>query len=196
MGQGNVISSRISVVVSGAEVLLSKKTMSLSTEELLATLQGQVQTLTLQNKELQEKIQVTRHFPTSAGVSLRPSLLHHSQQQLRVNPGGDLGPWGCSRLEAYTCFPSPVRNKAMCVWILASSLLALAGTSASASTPSPPPPSLWSAHDPVATTAPHAMAPAALPFPMPVPTCLVSLCCISANTPSNSRSCISRGSQT
>ncbi|XP_059576001.1 ankyrin repeat domain-containing protein 24 isoform X3 [Alligator mississippiensis] len=46
----------------GAEVLLSKKTMSLSTEELLATLQGQVQTLTLQNKELQEKIQILENY--------------------------------------------------------------------------------------------------------------------------------------
>ncbi|NXG04864.1 ANR24 protein, partial [Sakesphorus luctuosus] len=41
----------------GAELLLSKKTLSPSAEELLATLQGQVQSLTVQNKELREKIQ-------------------------------------------------------------------------------------------------------------------------------------------
>ncbi|NXV04237.1 ANR24 protein, partial [Cettia cetti] len=41
----------------GAEMLLSKKTLSPSAEELLATLQGQVQSLTVQNKELREKIQ-------------------------------------------------------------------------------------------------------------------------------------------
>ncbi|NWI06330.1 ANR24 protein, partial [Tichodroma muraria] len=40
----------------GAEMLLSKKTLSPSAEELLATLQGQVQSLTVQNKELREKI--------------------------------------------------------------------------------------------------------------------------------------------
>lgn len=38
-------------------MLLSKKTLSPSAEELLATLQGQVQSLTVQNKELREKIQ-------------------------------------------------------------------------------------------------------------------------------------------
>ncbi|NXE69252.1 ANR24 protein, partial [Calcarius ornatus] len=41
----------------GAEMVLSKKTLSPSAEELLATLQGQVQSLTVQNKELREKIQ-------------------------------------------------------------------------------------------------------------------------------------------
>ncbi|NWV61955.1 ANR24 protein, partial [Malurus elegans] len=41
----------------GAEMLLSKKTLSPSAEELLATLQGQVKSLTVQNKELKEKIQ-------------------------------------------------------------------------------------------------------------------------------------------
>ncbi|KAM9111835.1 ankyrin repeat domain-containing protein 24 [Pangshura tecta] len=46
----------------GAELLLSKKTLSLSTEELLATLQGQVQSLTLQNQELLEKIQVLENY--------------------------------------------------------------------------------------------------------------------------------------
>nr|XP_009675805.1 PREDICTED: ankyrin repeat domain-containing protein 24 [Struthio camelus australis] len=47
---------------SGAELLLSKKTLSPSTEELLATLQGQVQSLTLQNKELREKIQILENY--------------------------------------------------------------------------------------------------------------------------------------
>ncbi|XP_068776259.1 ankyrin repeat domain-containing protein 24 isoform X2 [Struthio camelus] len=46
----------------GAELLLSKKTLSPSTEELLATLQGQVQSLTLQNKELREKIQILENY--------------------------------------------------------------------------------------------------------------------------------------
>ncbi|XP_053906292.1 ankyrin repeat domain-containing protein 24 isoform X2 [Cuculus canorus] len=46
----------------GAELLLSKKTLSPSAEELLATLQGQVQSLTVQNKELREKIQVLENF--------------------------------------------------------------------------------------------------------------------------------------
>ncbi|XP_070788012.1 ankyrin repeat domain-containing protein 24 [Pituophis catenifer annectens] len=38
--------------------LLSKKTLSASTEELLATLQGQIESLTQKNKKLMEKIQV------------------------------------------------------------------------------------------------------------------------------------------
>ncbi|XP_063259468.1 ankyrin repeat domain-containing protein 24 isoform X2 [Prinia subflava] len=46
----------------GAEMLLSKKTLSPSAEELLATLQGQVQSLTMQNKELKEKIQVLENY--------------------------------------------------------------------------------------------------------------------------------------
>ncbi|XP_030920601.1 ankyrin repeat domain-containing protein 24 [Geospiza fortis] len=46
----------------GAEMLLSKKTLSPSAEELLATLQGQVQSLTVQNKELREKIQVLENY--------------------------------------------------------------------------------------------------------------------------------------
>ncbi|XP_053869905.1 ankyrin repeat domain-containing protein 24 [Malaclemys terrapin pileata] len=46
----------------GAELLLSKKTLSLSTEELLATLQGQVQSLTMQNQELLEKIQILENY--------------------------------------------------------------------------------------------------------------------------------------
>ncbi|XP_010294284.1 PREDICTED: LOW QUALITY PROTEIN: ankyrin repeat domain-containing protein 24-like, partial [Phaethon lepturus] len=46
----------------GADLLLSKKTLSPSAEELLATLQGQVQSLTVQNKELREKIQVLENY--------------------------------------------------------------------------------------------------------------------------------------
>ncbi|KAM6041924.1 ankyrin repeat domain-containing protein 24 [Chlamydotis macqueenii] len=46
----------------GVELLLSKKTLSPSAEELLATLQGQVQSLTVQNKELREKIQVLENY--------------------------------------------------------------------------------------------------------------------------------------
>uniref|UniRef100_A0A669QUY6 Ankyrin repeat domain 24 n=1 Tax=Phasianus colchicus TaxID=9054 RepID=A0A669QUY6_PHACC len=59
----------------GAELLLSKKTLSPSAEELLATLQGQVQSLTMQNKELREKIQASHHL--SAHPSLG-SLLYNS----------------------------------------------------------------------------------------------------------------------
>nr|XP_056699962.1 ankyrin repeat domain-containing protein 24 [Euleptes europaea] len=46
----------------GAELLLSKKSLSISTEELLATLQGQVQSLTQKNKELMEKIQILENY--------------------------------------------------------------------------------------------------------------------------------------
>ncbi|XP_032992531.1 ankyrin repeat domain-containing protein 24 [Lacerta agilis] len=46
----------------GAELLLSKKSLSVSTEELLATLQGQVDSLTQKNKELMEKIQVLENY--------------------------------------------------------------------------------------------------------------------------------------
>lgn len=49
-------------------MLLSKKTRSPSAEELLATLQGQVQSLTVQNKELREKIQA--RSPLSVCLSL------------------------------------------------------------------------------------------------------------------------------
>ncbi|XP_034972872.1 ankyrin repeat domain-containing protein 24 [Zootoca vivipara] len=46
----------------GAELLLSKKSLSVSTEELLASLQGQVDSLTQKNKELMEKIQVLENY--------------------------------------------------------------------------------------------------------------------------------------
>ncbi|XP_064493266.1 ankyrin repeat domain-containing protein 24 isoform X1 [Pseudopipra pipra] len=51
-----------SLCPAGAELLLSKKTLSPSAEELLATLQGQVQSLTVQNKELRDKIQVLENY--------------------------------------------------------------------------------------------------------------------------------------
>ncbi|EMP24241.1 Ankyrin repeat domain-containing protein 24 [Chelonia mydas] len=59
----------------GAELLLSRKTLSLSTEELLATLQGQVQSLTMQNQELLEKIQVPAHPPLQPGARFGFPLL-------------------------------------------------------------------------------------------------------------------------
>lgn len=52
----------------GAELLLSKKTLSPSAEELVATLQGQVQSLTVQNKELREKIQASPRLSLPATV--------------------------------------------------------------------------------------------------------------------------------
>ncbi|KAI1230623.1 Ankyrin repeat domain-containing protein 24, partial [Lamprotornis superbus] len=67
----------------GAEMLLSKKTLSPSAEELLATLQGQVQSLTVQNKELREKIQ--------AGPAL--SVLENYERDESSPPGpGDVVP--------------------------------------------------------------------------------------------------------
>ncbi|NWX32490.1 ANR24 protein, partial [Notiomystis cincta] len=65
----------------GAEVLLSKKTLSPSAEDLLATLRGQVQSLTVQNKELREKIQARP--PQSICLSLHP--LSRSQSDLVVS---------------------------------------------------------------------------------------------------------------
>ncbi|XP_074707681.1 ankyrin repeat domain-containing protein 24 isoform X1 [Strix uralensis] len=56
----------------GAELLLSKKTLSPSAEELLATLQGQVQSLTVQNKELREKIQVLENYEQDESSSSTP----------------------------------------------------------------------------------------------------------------------------
>ncbi|XP_065508591.1 ankyrin repeat domain-containing protein 24 [Caloenas nicobarica] len=72
----------------GAELLLSKKTLSPSAEELLATLQGQVQSLTVQNKELREKIQVLENFerdesdPSSPGDVVPASLYRALQREL------------------------------------------------------------------------------------------------------------------
>ncbi|XP_074019890.1 ankyrin repeat domain-containing protein 24 [Numenius arquata] len=72
----------------GAELLLSKKTLSPSAEELLATLQGQVQSLTVQNKELREKIQVLENYerdeshPSTLGDFVPASLYNALQREL------------------------------------------------------------------------------------------------------------------
>ncbi|XP_055562930.1 ankyrin repeat domain-containing protein 24 isoform X2 [Falco cherrug] len=72
----------------GAELLLSKKTLSPSAEELLATLQGQVQSLTMQNKELREKIQVLENYerdessPSTLGDVVPASLYKALQREL------------------------------------------------------------------------------------------------------------------
>ncbi|KAM6395876.1 ankyrin repeat domain-containing protein 24 [Rhynochetos jubatus] len=72
----------------GAELLLSKKTLSPSAEELLATLQGQVQSLTVQNKELREKIQVLENYerdessPSTPGDFVPASLYNALQREL------------------------------------------------------------------------------------------------------------------
>ncbi|XP_072701430.1 ankyrin repeat domain-containing protein 24 isoform X5 [Ciconia boyciana] len=72
----------------GAELLLSKKTLSPSAEELLATLQGQVQSLTMQNKELREKIQVLENYerdesnPSTPGDFVPASLYNALQREL------------------------------------------------------------------------------------------------------------------
>ncbi|XP_068853191.1 ankyrin repeat domain-containing protein 24 [Aphelocoma coerulescens] len=72
----------------GAELLLSKKTLSPSAEELLATLQGQVQSLTVQNKELREKIQVLENYerdessPPAPGDVVPASLYRALQREL------------------------------------------------------------------------------------------------------------------
>lgn len=55
-------------IKTGAELLLSKKTLSTSAEELLATLQGQVQSLTQKNKDLMEKIQVSACTPPHSSI--------------------------------------------------------------------------------------------------------------------------------
>ncbi|XP_014805179.1 PREDICTED: ankyrin repeat domain-containing protein 24 isoform X2 [Calidris pugnax] len=72
----------------GAELLLSKKTLSPSAEELLATLQGQVQSLTVQNKELRDKIQVLENYerdeshPSTPGDFVPASLYNALQREL------------------------------------------------------------------------------------------------------------------
>ncbi|XP_042650910.1 ankyrin repeat domain-containing protein 24 isoform X3 [Tyto alba] len=72
----------------GAELLLSKKTLSPSAEELLATLQGQVQSLTVQNKELREKIQVLENYerdessPSTPGDFVPASRYNALQREL------------------------------------------------------------------------------------------------------------------
>ncbi|XP_057897019.1 ankyrin repeat domain-containing protein 24 [Melospiza georgiana] len=72
----------------GAEMLLSKKTLSPSAEELLATLRGQVQSLTVQNKELREKIQVLENYerdessPPAPGDTVPASQYQALQREL------------------------------------------------------------------------------------------------------------------
>ncbi|XP_061322803.1 ankyrin repeat domain-containing protein 24 isoform X2 [Pezoporus flaviventris] len=81
----------------GAELLLSKKTLSPSAEELLATLQGQVQSLTVQNKELREKIQVLENYERDESDTSTPRdfvpisqyrALQRELEQLRAQRGG------------------------------------------------------------------------------------------------------------
>uniref|UniRef100_A0A8C8S0W8 Ankyrin repeat domain 24 n=1 Tax=Pelusios castaneus TaxID=367368 RepID=A0A8C8S0W8_9SAUR len=94
-----------SAALSGAELLLSKKTLSLSTEELLTALQGQVQSLTMQNKELLEKIQVPAHPPSAkqalgvspASIPRRPSLVPPPKPSISLMcrlRGGTQWAWG------------------------------------------------------------------------------------------------------
>ncbi|KAL2294860.1 hypothetical protein Nmel_017998 [Mimus melanotis] len=92
----------------GTEMLLSKKTLSPSAEELLATLQGQVQSLTVQNKELREKIQaVSRQVlenyerdessPPGPGDVVPASLYQALQRELeRLQAQGRDGQRGAS----------------------------------------------------------------------------------------------------
>uniref|UniRef100_A0A8C5RCB1 Ankyrin repeat domain-containing protein 24 n=1 Tax=Laticauda laticaudata TaxID=8630 RepID=A0A8C5RCB1_LATLA len=73
--------------------LLSKKTLNASTEELLATLQGQIESLTQKNKKLMEKIQVNPSFDhlgihSPAVETYRKSLTYNSSfndQMIREN---------------------------------------------------------------------------------------------------------------
>ncbi|XP_061211921.1 ankyrin repeat domain-containing protein 24 isoform X2 [Neopsephotus bourkii] len=81
----------------GAELLLSKKTLSPSAEELLATLQGQVQSLTVQNKELREKIQVLENYERDESDTSTPGdfvpisqyrALQRELERVRAQRGG------------------------------------------------------------------------------------------------------------
>uniref|UniRef100_A0A8B9ECZ4 Ankyrin repeat domain 24 n=1 Tax=Anser cygnoides TaxID=8845 RepID=A0A8B9ECZ4_ANSCY len=90
----------------GAELLLSKKTLSPSAEELLATLQGQVQSLTVQNKELREKIQVLENFerdesePSTPGDLVPASLYYSLKRELeRLRAQGTAAPQGLAGTE-------------------------------------------------------------------------------------------------
>ncbi|XP_029469418.1 ankyrin repeat domain-containing protein 24 [Rhinatrema bivittatum] len=65
----------------GAEILLSKKSQDPSLEGLLAALQGQVGSLTAQNKELQEKIQILENYEKDdmeASADFIPIILYDS----------------------------------------------------------------------------------------------------------------------
>ncbi|KAM8986674.1 ankyrin repeat domain-containing protein 24 isoform 1-T1 [Ara ararauna] len=81
----------------GAELLLSKKTLSPSAEELLATLQGQVQSLTVQNRELREKIQVLENYERDESDTSTPGdfvpigqyrALQRELERVRAQHGG------------------------------------------------------------------------------------------------------------
>ncbi|XP_030075137.1 ankyrin repeat domain-containing protein 24 isoform X3 [Microcaecilia unicolor] len=69
--------------LSDVEMLLSKKSQDSSMEELLATLQEQVASLTAQNKELQEKIQILENYEKDdvdmeASADFIPIILYDS----------------------------------------------------------------------------------------------------------------------
>ncbi|NWV32870.1 ANR24 protein, partial [Grantiella picta] len=82
----------------GAELLLSKKTLSPSAEELLATLRGQVQSLTVQNKELREKIiPLSPCCPLALTVS-RQVLENYERDESSPAAPGDVVP--ASRYQA------------------------------------------------------------------------------------------------
>ncbi|NWX57596.1 ANR24 protein, partial [Promerops cafer] len=78
----------------GAEMLLSKKTLSPSAEELLATLQGQVQSLTVQNKELREKICPSVPCPLAhGGLTVSRQVLENYERDESSPPApGDVVP--------------------------------------------------------------------------------------------------------
>ncbi|KAM7025650.1 ankyrin repeat domain-containing protein 24 [Acridotheres tristis] len=104
----------------GAEMLLSKKTLSPSAEELLATLQGQVQSLTVQNKELREKIQVLENYerdessPPGPGDVVPASLYQALQRELeRLRAQGGDGQRGASEPSPEgTAGPRPAQEPA------------------------------------------------------------------------------------
>ncbi|XP_072213607.1 ankyrin repeat domain-containing protein 24 isoform X2 [Excalfactoria chinensis] len=107
----------------GAELLLSKKTLSPSAEEMLATLQGQVQSLTMQNKELREKIQVLENFerdesdPSSPGDFVPASLYNSLKRELeRLKAQGATQPGGkgskeqkCTEQQVQSCCKCELR---------------------------------------------------------------------------------------
>ncbi|XP_032296908.1 ankyrin repeat domain-containing protein 24 isoform X2 [Coturnix japonica] len=104
----------------GAELLLSKKTLSPSAEEMLATLQGQVQSLTMQNKELREKIQVLENFerdesdPSSHGDFVPVSLYNSLKRELeRLKTQGATEPGGKSSKEQQ-CTEQQVQSRCKC----------------------------------------------------------------------------------
>ncbi|NWW83202.1 ANR24 protein, partial [Climacteris rufus] len=80
----------------GAELLLSKKTLSPSAEELLATLRGQVQSLTVQNKELREKICIRPSLscpPSQGGLTVSRQVLENYERDESSPPAaGDVVP--------------------------------------------------------------------------------------------------------